>query len=170
MVGKPIRRVCQEIIMENGSVIRLYTSDYYIGIGQPYLLLAGFNFDRFLFVESYYFLIKQTGKLIAKSKTYKADVSSIFPNVEAFIQKDILLQSSYAVFYDFILPEIGDKEYRVCSHPEFEELDKIYLCSLKKITPGLLERIREVSQDPNLKNDITMILSINVETISEQEM
>jgi hypothetical protein len=153
--------------------IKLYQTDYYAGIGQPYLLLAWRPEKLNLFVEAYYFLIQESGKYTIKTITIRTNESSsyLFPDIETLLQKEILPQSSYFVFNKFIFPVIeNNKSYYTYKHPQFEEIDTIRLFQLKRLCPKALGQIREASSIADLKDYITMMLSINIDISPDKDV
>lgn len=159
--------------MSDDLKVKLYQTDYYAGVGQPYLLLAWRPEKLFFFVEAYYFLIQEPGKFTIKSLTIKTNESSfiLFPDIETLLQKEILPQSSYFVFNKFVFPVIeNNKNHYIHKRPQFEEIDIIHLNQLKKLCPKALGGIREVSRIADLKDYITLILSINVDISPDKDI
>ena len=153
--------------MPDDLKVKLYRTDYYVGIGQPYLLLGWKHEEKSIFVEVYYFLIKKPGEFIIKKMTTEAKESTfdLFPDFETLLQKEILPQSSYFVFNNFVLPLIeNDKNHYKYEFPKFEKIDATYLYQIKKMCPNSLGRIREATSIIDLGDYIKVILSINIDT------
>jgi hypothetical protein len=143
--------------------IKLFKTDYYSGVGQPYLLLA-WNQEKVGFlVEEYYILLQKPSQFTIKKVIFEAKESTLtlFPDIKSLLQKEILPQAEYFVFFNFLQPVTeNDNNHYGYELPQFSETDISRLYQLKQLCPKALGRIREASRMEELKDYITYILSI----------
>jgi hypothetical protein len=153
--------------------IKLFKADYYTGVGQPYLLLAWDTKKVGFSVEEYYFIVQKPGEFVIKKVIIEAreSVLLLFPDFEELLQKEILPQAEYFVFFNFLLPVIeNDKIYSGYKLPQFEEIDILRLYQLKQLCPKALGRVREASRKEELRNFITYILPIENDISQAQDI
>jgi len=143
--------------------IKVFTTDYYNGVGLTYLLMTWKTENTCTFVENYYLLVRKQSEYNIKKVTIEARESTImlFPDFDTLLHNELIPQAEYFVFNNFILPVIenNDNLYKY-ELPKFTEVDISRLYQIKQLCPKSLGRIREATNIKELKEYITYILTI----------
>ena len=142
--------------------IKLYEADYYYGLGQPFLLLSWDSKETHYFFDNYFLLVRKQGEYTIRNVTIDTGDTTplLFPDFDTLLQKEILQQAQYYVFYNLILPVLESNNKSSSGLPKFEEIDISSLNQIKQLCPKALGRIREASRMKDLKEYITYILTI----------